>query len=72
MAELRKNNIGSQVLYIPVYLQPYYRDHYGYAPGKCPNAERYYEKCLSLPLYPDLTSEDVDHVSPASIINLIS
>lgn len=71
MAELRENNIGSQVLYIPVYLQPYYRDNYGYAQGKCPNAELYYEQCLSIPLYPDLTSEGVDHVI-AGIINLTS
>ena len=69
MAELRKNNIGTQVLYIPVYLQPFYRNTYGYAQGKCPNAELYYEQCLSLPLYPELTNEDVDHVI-ASIINL--
>jgi len=67
MAELRNNNIGTQVLYIPVYLQPYYRDTYGYAEGKCPNAERYYEQCLSIPLFPDLTDDNINHV-----INTIS
>ena len=62
MAELRSNQVGSQVLYIPVYLQPYYRDTYGYEPGKCPHAEHYYERCLSIPLYANLTNEEIEHV----------
>ncbi|MDB4506879.1 UDP-4-amino-4,6-dideoxy-N-acetyl-beta-L-altrosamine transaminase [Akkermansiaceae bacterium] len=62
MTELRSDSIGSQVLYIPVYLQPYYRETYGYAEGKCPNAESYYTEALSLPLYPAMTDEDVEHV----------
>lgn len=62
MAELRENNIGTQVLYIPVYLQPYYRNTYGYKAGKCPNSEAYYAKALSLPLYPSMTDQDVQRV----------
>ena len=60
--ELRAEMIGSQVLYIPVYLQPFYRNTYGYAAGKCPHAESYYAKALSLPLYPKMTDEDVKRV----------
>ena len=62
MTALREKGIGSQVLYIPVYLQPWYRQTYGYAPGKCPNAESFYAQALSLPLYPAMTDGDVDRV----------
>lgn len=62
MADMRAKGVGSQVLYIPVHLQPWYRKTYGYLPGKCPVAEGYYTRALSLPLYPELTDEDVERV----------
>lgn len=62
MAELRAAGVGSQVLYIPVYLQPWYRRNYGYAPGKCPAAEAFYRGALSLPLFAGMTEHDVAHV----------
>lgn len=65
MQELRELMIGSQVLYIPVYLQPFYRNTYGYSEGKCPNAEAYYAKALSLPLYPKMSDDDVQRVISA-------
>lgn len=65
MAELRAKGIGTQVLYIPVHLQPWYRQSYGYGPGKCPVAENYYRRALSLPLYPAMTDADVDCVIDA-------
>ena len=60
--ELRDKGIGTQVLYIPVYLQPWYRQTYGYAPGKCANAESFYAQALSLPLYPGLSDQEVQYV----------
>ncbi|MDB4551376.1 DegT/DnrJ/EryC1/StrS family aminotransferase [Akkermansiaceae bacterium] len=65
MRELREQGIGTQVLYIPVHLQPWYRQTYGYAQGKCPHAESYYGKALSLPLYPVMTDSDVRKVVSA-------
>jgi perosamine synthetase len=62
MAELRAQGVGTQVLYIPVHLQPWYRETYGYEVGKCPNAEAYYAQVLSLPLYPKMTDADVAKV----------
>lgn len=59
--ELRAAGIGVNVHYIPVYTQPYYRKN-GYADVCCPNAEQYYERAISLPLYPDLTDEEQDYV----------
>jgi perosamine synthetase len=62
MKELRDKGVGSQVLYIPVYLQPWYRRTYGYTSSKCPNAEDFYARTLSLPLYPSMDDKDVDLV----------
>ena len=62
MAELRGDGIGTQVLYIPVHLQPWYRRTYGYGVGKCPVAEAFYARALSLPLFPTMTDADVAHV----------
>jgi UDP-4-amino-4,6-dideoxy-N-acetyl-beta-L-altrosamine transaminase len=62
MQELREQGVGTQVLYIPVYLQPWYRRTYGYAPGKCPNAEHFYARALSLPLFPAMNDADVQKV----------
>jgi len=69
MQELREQGVGSQVLYIPVYLHPWYRKTYGYQPGKCPNAEAYYAKALSLPLYPSMTDSEVELVI-SSVLHL--
>jgi dTDP-4-amino-4,6-dideoxygalactose transaminase len=65
MQELREQGVGTQVLYIPVYLQPWYRRTYGYAPGKCPNAEEFYARALSLPLFPAMNDADVEKVIDA-------
>lgn len=62
MAELRAAGVGTQVLYMPVHLQPWYRKTFGYGPGKCPVAESFYRRALSLPLYPAMTDADVEHV----------
>ncbi len=51
--------IFCQVHYIPIYRQPYYSDKYGYQKGKCPNADTYYSRCLSLPLFPALTEAKI-------------
>jgi len=62
MNRLRAKGIGTQVHYIPVHLQPYYR-HLGNASyGDLPQAENYYAKALSLPMYPNLTPQDVERV----------
>ena len=58
---LRTKNIYAQVHYIPVHLMPYYKEQ-GYKTGDFPNAETYYSRCLSLPMYPTLTNEEQDFV----------
>ena len=63
MDGLRARGIGSQVHYMPVPWQPYYQDRYG--PGDYPGAAAYYQRILSLPLYPAMTTGDVDRVLEA-------
>lgn len=62
MEVLIRKNIGSQVHYIPVHTQHYYKENYGYKWGDYPMAEAYYNKALSLPLYPLMKEEDVKYV----------
>ena len=40
--------------YIPIHLQPYYSNKYGFNKGEFPNAEKFYEQEISLPIYPKL------------------
>ena len=58
---LRSAGIGVHVHYIPIHLQPYYQ-RLGFREGDFPNAEKYYQSCLTLPLFPDLTFEQQDYV----------
>ena len=62
MNALREKGIGTQVHYIPVYLQPFYRNKLGYKEGACSMAESYYRMALSLPIYPRMKNEDVNKV----------
>lgn len=59
---LHAAEILAQVHYIPVYWHPWYQRTYGYERGMCLAAERYYDGCLSLPCFPDLTEAEQDRV----------
>lgn len=61
---MRAREVQVHVHYIPVYRQPYFRA-LGFAPGYCPEAERYYAGALTLPLYPDLTEDEQRQVVAA-------
>jgi UDP-4-amino-4,6-dideoxy-N-acetyl-beta-L-altrosamine transaminase len=58
---LRKNKIYTQIHYIPCHLMPYYRN-LGWKEGDLPNAEEYYKKCISLPMYPTLTQLEQQYI----------
>ena len=60
-AKLREAGLGVQVHYIPVYWQPYYQK-LGYKKGICPNAEDFYQREISIPLYPAMKDSDIKHV----------
>lgn len=61
---LKAENIGVNVHYIPVYYHPYYQK-LGYKKGLCPNAEKLYERIITIPLYPKMTDKDVKDVVEA-------
>ncbi len=59
--QLRAAGILAQVHYIPMHLHPYYQE-LGWKKGDLPFAEEYYSKCISLPMFPTLTDDEVDYV----------
>lgn len=59
---LKEHNIGTSVHFIPLHIHPYYRDLFGYRCEDFPNASAAYERIVSLPIYPRLTSADVQRV----------
>jgi UDP-4-amino-4,6-dideoxy-N-acetyl-beta-L-altrosamine transaminase len=63
MARLRAKGIGTQVHYIPVHRQPYYQDRYGQI--SLFGAEAWYDRCLSLPLFPGMADGDPQRVAEA-------
>ena len=60
--KLKKMGIGTSVHFIPLHLHPFYRQRYGYAPGDLPQAEDAYARCLSLPIFPDMTDAEIEKV----------
>lgn len=60
--KLSEAGIGASVHFIPLHLQPYYRNTFGYCVGDLPVAEAEYERSLSLPIYPDMQEAEVENV----------
>lgn len=58
----RAENIGVHIHYIPVHLQPYYKEKFGYKEGDFPIAEEYYQRAITLPLFPKMNEKDVNDV----------
>ena len=58
---LKSKGVFTQVHYIPVHLQPYYRE-IGFNEGDYPIVENYYKKCLSLPIFPEMSKEEQEFV----------
>lgn len=59
---LHRRGVACSVHFIPLHLQPYYRRAYGYQPGAFPRAEKEYDSCLSLPIYPGMTEAEINYV----------
>ena len=60
--ELADRGVSTSVHFIPLHLQPVYQRDYRYKPGDFPLAEREYQRSLSLPIYPAMRDEEVEHV----------
>ena len=63
--ELRARKIGVHVHYIPLHLQPYYREKFGYIRGDFPQSEAYYDTALTIPLFPAMSDADCGRVIDA-------
>lgn len=59
---LKKKGIFCQVHYIPIYWHPYYKK-LGYEKGFCPKAEDFYQREISIPLFPDLAKEEINYIT---------
>ena len=62
---LRAEGLGVNVHYRPVHLHPYYRQRFGTGPGLCPVAEAAYQTLITLPLFAEMSPQDVDDVVTA-------
>ncbi len=60
--KLKQDGIGTSVHFIPVHKHPHYRKTYGYRDSDYPAANGVFERALSLPIYPDMTPEQVERV----------
>lgn len=58
---LRENHIYAQIHYVPVHLHPYYQN-LGFKKGDFPISEKYYDECISIPMYPSISKDDQEYV----------
>jgi dTDP-4-amino-4,6-dideoxygalactose transaminase len=63
--ELKSRGIGTSVHFIPLHLHSLYRNELSYQAGQFPRAEKHFECAVSLPLFPGMTTEQVDRVLDA-------
>ncbi len=67
--ELQERGIGVSVHFIPLHTMSYYRQRFGYSPEDYPAAMNWFERCISLPIYPDLKESQVERIITA--VNII-
>jgi perosamine synthetase len=65
ITELTQRGVGTSVHWLPLHMHPYYRETYGYAPEDLPVACSLYPEIITLPIYPDMTGDDVSYVCGA-------
>jgi len=60
--KLREKGIFCQVHYIPIHHQPYYQEHFNYTTNQYPNANEYYQREITIPLFPKMTDDEQIYV----------
>jgi dTDP-4-amino-4,6-dideoxygalactose transaminase len=63
--ELNARNVGTSVHFIPVTYMSAYTSRFGFKKGDFPNAEKHFDRLISLPLYPTMTDEQIQYVIDA-------
>ena len=66
IASMAEKGIGCSVHYVPLHLQPYWRDRYNLTADMYPHSQAAYERMVSLPIYSRMTDEDVQRVISAA------
>ena len=64
--KMKEKGVNVNVHYIPVHMQPFYREHFNTHPGLCSVAETAYEAIISLPIFPAMKAADVHRVITAT------
>ena len=62
MAKLKESGVGTSLHFIPIFIHPYYKKRYGFKAESFPVAQSVYDQSISLPIFPDMTMDDVDYV----------
>jgi len=62
ISKMKSAGIGTSVHWMPLHMHPYYREMLGYESSDCPCSAAIYPELVSLPLYPDMTPEQVEYV----------
>jgi dTDP-4-amino-4,6-dideoxygalactose transaminase len=60
--ELKRGGVGCSVHWRPLHLHPYYKETYGWMPQDCPVASSVWERLISLPIFPGMMDDEIDHV----------
>jgi perosamine synthetase len=60
--ELAQSGVGSSVHWRPLHLHPYYQESFGWLPEDCPVATETWARLVSLPLFPGMREEEIEHV----------
>jgi perosamine synthetase len=62
---LKAEGIGVNIHYLPIFMHPYYKKKFRHRSNFCPIAQTVYKQIITLPLFPDMTLEDVQDVITA-------
>jgi dTDP-4-amino-4,6-dideoxygalactose transaminase len=69
---MEAKGIRCQVHYIPIHLQPFYRNNFGFKTGDFSIAEEFYKQEISIPIYPTLDEIDLKYITTSIIESLES
>ena len=70
MAKLKESGVGTSLHFIPIFIHPYYKKRYGFKAENFPVAQSVYDQSISLPIFPDMTMDDVDYVIETVLNNV--
>jgi len=70
LGRLEQDGVPSRPYFVPIHLQPYYRERYGYREGNFPVTEAIAKTTLALPFFTDMSEEQVDYVCQCIVAHI--